>query len=287
MRTVTLAIAKKRAKREPLSKERIELAALELIEREGHNEFSMRKLAAQLGCEAMSIYHYFPSMAHLRDALLDRCVAATYVPPRDLPWLERMRGVARGYRAAALAHPRFFHSIALHRMNTATGLGYLEKVMTIFRDAGFDRETAARLFRAMGYYIVGAALDESAGYAKGPSAVEPVPADVAARDYPLMTAVNPYFKPQHHQATFERGLEILLQGFAKLAPKQADRAAAEASWHDGGDGECRETPRPSQTRCLTRLACTASGDPHERSSSGGRPSATESDHDVAQAAHDQ
>src|SRR6185295_4470078 len=101
---MTLPIARKRAKREPLSKERIELAALDLIEREGHNEFSMRKLAAQLGCEAMSLYHYFPSVAHLRDALLDRCVAETYLPPRDLPWLERMRGVAEGYRGAALAH---------------------------------------------------------------------------------------------------------------------------------------------------------------------------------------
>jgi AcrR family transcriptional regulator len=243
-----LAIAKKRAKREPLSKERIELAALDLIEREGHSEFSMRKLAAQLGCEAMSIYHYFPSTAHLRDALLDRCVAATYLPPRDLPWLERMRAVAKGYRAAALAHPRFFHSIALHRMNTATALGYLEQVMAVFRDAGFDRETAARLFRSLGYFIVGAALDESAGYAKGPSAVDPVPDEVAARAYPLMSAVNPYFRPQHHQATFERGLEIMLEGFAKLAPKKADRAAAEASWQTVGDGgESRPASPPSRT----------------------------------------
>jgi AcrR family transcriptional regulator len=202
--------------REPLSRERIEDAALELIEREGENAFSMRKLAAGLGCEAMSIYHYFPSLAHLKDALLDRLVAGTDRPARDLPWLERLRQVSYGYREAALRHPRFFQYVVVHRMNTATGLAYLEEVLTIFHDAGFDTETAARLFRALGYYIAGAALDETAGYGNGPSAVVPVPEAVAARDYPLVTAVNPYFKPAEREATFAVGLEILLDGVARI-----------------------------------------------------------------------
>ena len=108
------------------------MAALELIESEGHDGFSMRKLAASLGCEAMSIYHYFPSKAHLRDALLDRCLAATEMPPRELPWLERLRRVAYAYREAALRNPRFFVAIALHRMNTAAGLRFLEGVLDHF-----------------------------------------------------------------------------------------------------------------------------------------------------------
>src|SRR5262245_44904633 len=118
----TVAVSKKRSRREPLSCERIELAALDLIEREGYDGFSMRKLAARLGCEAMSLYHYFPSAAHLRDALLDRLVAAIDVPPRDLPWLERLERVAHAYRTGALRHPRFFQAMVVHRMNTATGL---------------------------------------------------------------------------------------------------------------------------------------------------------------------
>src|SRR5215216_2032422 len=127
VRKKPMARAKPRAAREPLSRERIEMAALELIEREGENTFSMRKLAAELGCEAMSIYHYFPSLAHLTDALLDRVVAATHLPQRELPWLERLRQVACGYREAALRNPRFFQHVVVHRMNTATGLAYLEE----------------------------------------------------------------------------------------------------------------------------------------------------------------
>ena len=210
-----MARSGKKQPREPLSRERIEEAALEVIERDGFDTFSTRKLATELGCEAMSIYHYFPSKAHLTDALLDRVVRGTDLPPAGLPWLERLRRVAVGYRAAALRNPQFFKFAVLHRMNTATGLAYLESVLAIFRDAGFDEERTARLFRALGYYIAGAALDEAAGYARGPSAAEPVPAATAGRDYPLVTAVNPYFGAGKREATFDIGLEIMLDGIAR------------------------------------------------------------------------
>lgn len=207
---------KPRAVREPLSKERIEEAALELIERDGFDAFSTRKLAAMLDCEAMSIYHYFPSKAHLTDALLDRIVRATREPADGLPWLVRLRRIAEGYREAALRNPQFFKFAVLHRMNTPTALAYLERVLRVFRDAGFAEEESARLFRALGYYIAGAALDEAVGYARGPSAAEPVPADVAARDYPLVTAANPYFREGKREATFDLGLEIMLEGIARV-----------------------------------------------------------------------
>lgn len=229
-----MAKTKRRAVREPLSCERIELAALELIEEEGYDGFSMRKLAAKLGCEAMSIYHYFPSMAHLTDALLNRVVAATPLPPRDLPWAERLRRVAYEYRAAALRNPRFFQVAILHRMNTPTGMHFIDEAITIFRDAGFDPEARARLFRAFGYYISGAALDEAAGYARGISAVDPVPNDVAARDYPEITAAGPYFQRQHHEATFALGLEIMIDGIAARAPKVAAKKLRRAKGKQGG-----------------------------------------------------
>jgi len=201
-----------RAGREPLSRERIEIAALQLIERDGLDGFSIRKLAAELGCEAMSIYHHFPSKAHIMDALLDRVVSEMAIPSPNLPWQERLRRFAWEYRAMALRYPKFFQFAALHRMNTATALRVIDAAVAVFRDAGFDLEMSARLFRVWGYYVAGGSLDEAGGYAKGPSAVEPVADDVAARDYPEITAVNPFFKPQHHEAIFALGLDILIEG---------------------------------------------------------------------------
>ena len=220
-----MARARRVKPREALSRERIEEAALELIEREGLEGFSTRKLAADLGCEAMSIYHYFPSKAHLLDALFDRVVGG--LPPDDpsLPWRERLKRSVLDYRAVAHRYPRFFQFIALHRHNTRVGLAWLERILRTLRDGGLDTETTARFFRAIGYYIMGGMLDETSGYGRGHTAAEPVPEEEVVRDYPEVVAVNPYFKPSEREATFLLGLDTLL-----------DRLAAAASARKKADG---------------------------------------------------
>ena len=180
--------------------------------REGLDGFSFRKLAEDLHCEAMSIYYHFPSKAHLFDAMVAHCLKKFGLLPDDGQWRAALRHGFTEFRQIAHRNPAFFHFMALYRMNTAEGLGMLEKVLGIFRRAGFSPEQSAKYFRLLSYYVVGAALDETNGYAKGPSAAEPVPDDVVARDYPTVAMVGPYFKPGSFDATFFTGLDLLLDG---------------------------------------------------------------------------
>ena len=81
-----------------LSRDRIAAAALALVDREGLTALSTRRLGDELGCEAMSIYHHFPSKAHLMDALLDLMLAEARVPAaHEEDWLERLRGRRTGF----------------------------------------------------------------------------------------------------------------------------------------------------------------------------------------------
>lgn len=196
-----------------LSRERIAAAALALVDREGLAGLSTRRLGDELGCEAMSVYHHFPSKAHLMDALVDLVLAEARVAmAEEWGWLERLRRAAHGFRAMALKHPKFFPFFAVHRLNTLAGVGYIDSIIGILREAGFSDRDAARYFREIGYYLTGAALDETAGYAKGPSAAEPVPDEIIATSFKHLAAAAPYFQPGHFEATFEAGLEILLAG---------------------------------------------------------------------------
>lgn len=204
------------AKREPLSHERIELAALELINQVGLEAFSTRKLGEMLGCEAMSIYHHFPSKAHILDALVDRVVASIPIPPHELDCVERLLGLARGWRAMALRHPRFFPLLSIHRLNSEVGVRYLNEILLAFRDAGLDRETAARLFRVMAYFLMGAALDEIAGYANGPSSLAPISDAELAQRFPQIAEAGEFFSPPHFERTFELGLDLFLEGAGLL-----------------------------------------------------------------------
>ena len=201
----------------PLSRERIALAAMALVDEEGLDALSFRRLAACLGCEAMSIYHHVPSKAHLMDALVDIMLAEVVIPTAQMEpdWLERLRRSAHAFRAMALKHPKFFSYFAVHRLNTLRGVTFIDAIIGILREAGFSDGDAARYFREIGYYLTGAALDETAGYAKGPSAAEPVDNAVIGASFKHLAAAARYFQPQHFQETFAIGLEMLLDGIRR------------------------------------------------------------------------
>lgn len=196
--------------RAALNAERIADEAMRLIDEAGLDGFSFRTLAARLGCQAMSLYHYFPSKAHLFEALVDTCIRETPLPPEDLPWRERIRRFTLAYRDTALRHPGFFLYFATFRLNNRAGMTFLDGILKIFEAASADPALRARQFRTISYYVTGACLDEALGYANGPSAMTPVPADEARRDFPSIIAVGQYFGKDHHEATFLYGLEVLL-----------------------------------------------------------------------------
>jgi AcrR family transcriptional regulator len=199
-----------RKKRPALSRELIATEAMALVDEGGLDALSFRALGKRLGCEAMSLYHYFPSKQHLMDALVSICLAETPVPPPGAPWRERMKTLCLRYRETAVRHAGFAPVLFTHRLNHADGLAWLDKVVGIFDSPDIDNARRAVLFRVMGYYLTGASLDEALGYAKGPSAADPVPIDVAKRDYPNIMGIGAHFGRENHDAFFEEGLELLL-----------------------------------------------------------------------------
>jgi AcrR family transcriptional regulator len=195
-----------------LSRERIVEAALQLVHDESLAGFSTRKLGERLGCEAMSIYHHFPSKQHLFDALVDHAIGSVQVPPPGPDPQQRLRAMLASYRAMARRWPALYPLIALHRLNTPTGVRMIESVLRLIRQLAPDDESMARSFRAVGYYLTGACLDETAGYARGPSAAEPVDDAFIARECPHLMAAAPFFKEQHWDETFQYGVDALFEG---------------------------------------------------------------------------
>ena len=102
--------------------------------------------------------------------------------------------MAHSYRALAHRHPKLFPLIAVHRLNTPTGVArHRARCCALVHAAVADERLAAQYFRVLGYYMTGAALDETAGYAKGPSAAEPVSDAYIAENCPLLAAAARYF----------------------------------------------------------------------------------------------
>lgn len=203
----------------PLSHQRIVAEALSFVDDEGLTALSMRGLAARLGVEPMSLYHWFASRDHLLDALLDAFVSDIVVPATG-PWQERLTAAALLFRAAARRHPGLVPFVVVHRFNTERTLSLLEQVLGAVAEVHDDPSTRAAAFRLWIHWLIGFCLDEASGFSKGPSAQSP-PSDEQVRErFPRVAALGPFNRREHFDALFSRGLAAVLVALSQLERKE-------------------------------------------------------------------
>jgi TetR/AcrR family tetracycline transcriptional repressor len=193
-----------------LSAERIMDAAAARIDRDGLEAFSMRGLAQDLGVEAMSLYHWFPSKGHLLDGLLDRFVGRVVVPEVGAP-RERLAVMARSFRASGRANPGLMYFVAIHRFNTRPALALLERTLAVLSEIRPDPAERAASFRLLIHWLVGFCMDECSGFSQGPGAQDPPGDEEVGAAYPRVVQLGPFNKPEHFDMLFEKGLAAILK----------------------------------------------------------------------------
>jgi len=149
--------------RAPLSCDRIVDAAVRYVDSDCLGGLSMRRLGAELGVEAMSLYRYFPSKAALLDAVVCRTLSDISLPvePSPATWEAGVRAYGRSFRAICAAHPRLLPLLATLGPTNPT-LRVIDQRMTdLWRHAGFDDATAANAQSALQGYLTGSCLQDA------------------------------------------------------------------------------------------------------------------------------
>jgi len=93
------------AKRRILTPQRIVDTAIELLDREGYREFSMRKLAAVIGVDPMAIYHHIANRADLMYRVVDSVIGQCELPVEHTSWEESVKAICTEFRRLAHRHP--------------------------------------------------------------------------------------------------------------------------------------------------------------------------------------
>jgi AcrR family transcriptional regulator len=215
MTRAAASTARSKRKRAPLglSHDMICEAALALIDDEGLEEFSTRKLGRTLGCEAMAIYWYYPSKEALLDAVVDKLMSSVASARNESAsdWVEGLRQVAHAYRRIAHDHPKAFPLLATRRFASEGTYAFLEDLFEAARRQGVPDRTTARFYRVVSSYCNGFALNELAlprdHQRAGPAALHPRFARVAA--------VFEWLEPRHLDDIFDFGLELMLDALAR------------------------------------------------------------------------
>jgi AcrR family transcriptional regulator len=195
-----------------LSRERIAAQALDLIDRAGLEALSLRTLAAELGCEAMSLYRHVAHKDDLLDAVLDRLVGEWQIePPHAGTPRERYVALCASYRLVARRHPLAFPLLAARRFNSAESLAVLERVLAVLQDAGLDGPARARAFRMTGYFLNGMGLAEGSVSGTGPMARAEVLVDAAPARFPVTRATARWLGPDGLDDAYDAGLDALMR----------------------------------------------------------------------------
>ena len=196
----------------PLSKRSILEAAVRLVDREGLEALSMRKLGAELGVEAMSLYNHVPNKEALLDGMVELLLGGLEVPPEGEGWERRIREAYRAFRELAHEHPNVFPLLIVRPPDTMDGVWLVEEFLGTLRGAGFGPETALYAFRALSSYASGYALAEIRGFAMEPAATRLGALSLPPGDFPNIHELDARLESVDHDAEFEFGLDLILAG---------------------------------------------------------------------------
>lgn len=137
---------------------------MNLIEREGPEALSMRRLGSRLGVEAMALYHHFASRDELIAAIADHLLAPLEQAEPAGDWSEACRRFATALRDVAVEHPATFRLVGLQPFDSPSALRPVERLLQVLVRHGFSPAHALGVYRAVVSYARGYALAEATGF---------------------------------------------------------------------------------------------------------------------------
>ena len=226
-----------------ITREVVLAAALDIVDRDGADALSMRRLAAALDRDPMILYRHAANKAAVLDGVAETVLAQLKVDPADPDWQAQLRTVARNYRALALAHPRVVPLLVTRPLATPLGLRPsgtlrpLEDILALLTRAGFSGPQALHIYRALFGFLHGHVLDELQELVDNPDETDDLLRlglhRLPLAEFPLLRSLAPVLAVYDGAAELERGLDILLTGLAaELTPGPVREAAHLADTND-------------------------------------------------------
>lgn len=225
------------APRAPLSREAIVDAALKVVDRDGLEATSMRRVAEELGSAPSALYWHVRNKEELLQLVLDRVAGEIELPPRDpANWQEQLKQVAREMRRVLTRH-RDVARVTLGSIPAGPNtLVVVEWMHALLREAGLPDRVVALVGDLAGLYVGAFAYEESLGLAS-PTGEELPPEQVLAmlrgywsslpaERFPHTLALLDVLFEGGPDERFEFGLDVIVRGLASLGePPQKSSAA--------------------------------------------------------------
>ena len=197
-----------------LNAEGIFRAALRLVDAEGIDALTMRRLASELGVAPMSLYGHVPTKEHLLLGLVNMVTGEIGLPDPDTPPWEALRTVTRNFRQVALQHPNLVPLTMRQPPTGSEGLLTLEAALDALRRAGLPPDMTAKAYRMMSSFAIGRVSLEAGGFFRPVDiAAGDDVAPVAASSLPRVVEMAPFLAAWDADQEFENAMDELISVF--------------------------------------------------------------------------
>lgn len=207
----------RRSQSRRLTLEAIVDAAAALIDAEGFEALTMRRIAEECGVGVMTLYGYVRTKEEILGALSDRLLAEVELPTEsDQPWTEQVAGVFRSVHLVFSAHPELAQITATQPIDGLAAYRGAEVVLGALRRAGFEDEEAVSAFDALVCYTAGFTQRQIAFETPTIPSADRLSRlhHLPAADFPNLVALGPLFVSPRLDQRFEDGLALLIDGLA-------------------------------------------------------------------------
>ena len=176
----------------------------------------MRRLGAELGVEAMSLYKHVANKDAILDGIVERVVTRIEIPGDGVVWKEAMRRRAISAREVLSRHPWAIGLMETRRVMGPAQLRYIDAILGTLRSAGFSIELAAHAFWLLDAFVYGHVVQENS--LSGSTAAEMSesagsdPAQAAGGEYPHLAEIaeRALGSAFSFDREFEFGLDLIL-----------------------------------------------------------------------------
>ena len=156
----------KPSRRGSLSREQVLAAAVRLVDADGLDGLTMRRLGQELDRDPMALYRYVPNRAALLDGVAEHVLDQLDIPTDGSEWQLELRRIAHDFRALAMAHPHVVPLLVTRPPMTPLGLRPLgtlrplERILELLTSAGFPPADALHVYRTYFGFLFGSVLNE-------------------------------------------------------------------------------------------------------------------------------
>ncbi|WP_433508571.1 TetR/AcrR family transcriptional regulator [Nonomuraea sp. CA-143628] len=192
-------------------------AAIRVADRGGVEAITMRRVAQELGVEAMSLYHHVPNKDAILDGVVDMVFAAIKLPSVECDdWRDAIRTRASSARAVLSRHSWALGLMDSRRDPGPATLRHHDAVLGVLREAGFTLPMAAHAVSLIDSYIYGFVLQEANLPVTTPDDVEEVAGGILRHlpeELPYLTEMirDHALRPEYdHAGEFGYGLDLVL-----------------------------------------------------------------------------